>query len=284
MQYFYQQISEQISHYLPEYFYHRHSSSNYQEIVGQLIREANSYLVQGNPLAVVKFIEASKYYKVLGNIEQYIYCLNKASLFYRKNNDLKAILILEEIIIVYTKIGEFDKSAKISKDIAELYYKNDEMLRAIEYYNKSIYLFQINNKYISVINELYTNIAVIYSINLLKYDIASHYFEIAGLNSRHDVESLCRSLLCLLVMKDLSLVKKKIDQYSNVSAIFSYSRQKKLIVEMLESFIRISQNDSTEADNRISFLSCIRYYSAIDFTDSIDDWIEKIFEVLKLTI
>ncbi|KAJ0525637.1 putative NSF attachment protein [Helianthus annuus] len=159
---------------------------------------------------------------------------------YKKTNTTECIARLEQALDLFMEIGRLSMSARFCKEIAELYEQQQNLEKAMDYYDKAADLYQgeevsssANQCRLKIAEyaaemeqyqkaiEIYEDIArQALSNNLLKYGVKGH---------------LLNAGICQLCKGDDVAIRNALEKYQDMDPTFTGSREYKLLADLTAS-------------------------------------------------
>ncbi|CAK9196712.1 unnamed protein product [Sphagnum jensenii] len=184
---------------------------------------------------------------------------------YKKSQPQEAVRMLNLAINMFEDIGRLSMAAKHYKDIADIYEKEENAERAMEYYEKAAELYSgegidstANQCKIKVAQfaaqlEQYNKAIVIYedvakqsmSNNLLKYSVKGY---------------LLNAGLCQICGKDVVAINNALEKYQELDPTFSSTREFKFLTDLASAIDEVDV---------VKFTDIVKEY---DSMSRIDQW------------
>jgi alpha-soluble NSF attachment protein len=184
---------------------------------------------------------------------------------YKKSQPQEAVRMLNYAINMFEDIGRLSMAAKHYKDIADIYEKEENVQRAMEYYEKAAGLYSgegidstANQCKIKVAQfaaqlEQYNKAIVIYedvakqsmSNNLLKYSVKGY---------------LLNAGLCQICGKDVVAINNALEKYQELDPTFSSTREFKFLMDLASAIDEVDV---------VKFTDIVKEY---DSMSHIDQW------------
>ncbi|MFS7943935.1 putative NSF attachment protein [Helianthus anomalus] len=159
---------------------------------------------------------------------------------YKKTNTTECITRLEQSLDLFMEIGRLGMSARYCKEIAELYEQEQNLEKAMVYYDKAVDLYQ-GEEVNSSANQCRLKIAQ-YAAELEQYQKAIEIYEdIAkqALNNnllKYGVRGhLLNAGICQLCKGDVVAITNALEKYEDLDPTFSGSREYKLLTALAAS-------------------------------------------------
>ncbi|KAJ0779925.1 putative NSF attachment protein [Helianthus annuus] len=159
---------------------------------------------------------------------------------YKKTNTTECITRLEQSLDLFMEIGRLGMSARYCKEIAELYEQEQNLEKAMVYYDKAVDLYQ-GEEVNSSANQCRLKIAQ-YAAELEQYQKAIEIYEdIAkqALNNnllKYGVRGhLLNAGICQLCKGDVVAITNALEKYEDLDPTFSGSREYKLLSALAAS-------------------------------------------------
>ncbi|XP_035829991.1 alpha-soluble NSF attachment protein [Helianthus annuus] len=159
---------------------------------------------------------------------------------YKKTNPTECITRLEQSLDLFMEIGRLGMSARYCKEIAELYEQEQNLEKAMVYYDKAVDLYQ-GEEVNSSANQCRLKIAQ-YAAELEQYQKAIEIYEdIAkqALNNnllKYGVRGhLLNAGICQLCKGDVVAITNALEKYEDLDPTFSGSREYKLLSALAAS-------------------------------------------------
>ncbi|CAK9196675.1 unnamed protein product [Sphagnum troendelagicum] len=184
---------------------------------------------------------------------------------YKKSQPQEAVRMLNLAINMFEDIGRLSMAAKHYKDIADIYEKEENVERAMEYYEKAAELYSgegidstANQCKIKVAQfaaqlEQYNKAITIYedvakqsmSNNLLKYSVKGY---------------LLNAGLCQICGKDVVAINNALEKYQELDPTFSSTREFKFLMDLASAIDEVDV---------VKFTDIVKEY---DSMSRIDQW------------
>ncbi|KAH9547789.1 hypothetical protein CY35_11G054500 [Sphagnum magellanicum] len=184
---------------------------------------------------------------------------------YKKSQPQEAVRMLNLAINMFEDIGRLSMAAKHYKDIADIYEKEENVQRAMEYYEKAAELYSgegidstANQCKIKVAQfaaqlEQYNKAIAIYedvakqsmSNNLLKYSVKGY---------------LLNAGLCQICGKDVVAINNALEKYQELDPTFSSTREFKFLMDLASAIDEVDV---------VKFTDIVKEY---DSMSRIDQW------------
>ncbi|KAI3694156.1 hypothetical protein L1987_77117 [Smallanthus sonchifolius] len=159
---------------------------------------------------------------------------------YKKTNTTECISCLDQALDIFMEIGRLGMSAKYCKEIAELYEQEQNLEKAMFYYDKAVDLYQ-GEEVNSSANQCRLKIAQ-YAAELEQYQRAIEIYEdIArqALNNnllKYGVRGhLLNAGICQLCKGDVVAITNALEKYQDLDPNFAGSREYKLLMALAAS-------------------------------------------------
>ncbi|XP_022880461.1 alpha-soluble NSF attachment protein-like [Olea europaea var. sylvestris] len=172
---------------------------------------------------------------------------------YKKTNTKESISCLEQSVNLFLDIGRLNMSARYYKEIAELYEQEQNLEKAIVYYEKACDLFQSEELTTSA-NQCKQKIAQ-FAAQLEQYQKAIEiYEEIArqSLNNnllKYGVRGhLLNAGICQLCKSDVVAINNALERYEELDPTFSGTREYKLLAHLAAA---IDEEDVSKFTNAV---------------------------------
>ncbi|KAI3787278.1 hypothetical protein L1987_41637 [Smallanthus sonchifolius] len=159
---------------------------------------------------------------------------------YKKTNTTECISCLDQALDLFMEIGRLGMSAKYCKEIAELYEQEQNLEKAMVYYDKAVDLYQ-GEEVNSSANQCRLKIAQ-YAAELEQYQKATEIYEdIArqALNNnllKYGVRGhLLNAGICQLCKGDVVAITNALEKYQDLDPTFAGSREYRLLMGLAAS-------------------------------------------------
>ncbi|KAK7294799.1 hypothetical protein RJT34_17695 [Clitoria ternatea] len=213
-------------------------ASNYEDAAELFRKSANSFkLAKSWDKAASIFIKSSKCHLKLDNKYDAANAYVDAANCYKKTSTKGAISCLNKAVTIFSEIGRHIMAAKYSKEIGELYERNQEIEHAKSYFEKAGEHFEHEDATTSVI-QCKIKVAQ-FSAQLQQYQEAIKIYEdIArqSLNSnllRYGVRGhLLNSGLCQLCQGDFVAFTHSLERYQDLDPTFSRTREYNFLADL----------------------------------------------------
>ncbi|KAI9895340.1 hypothetical protein PsorP6_019300 [Peronosclerospora sorghi] len=184
-----------------------------------------------------------------------------------------AMMHYKTAISMLCDAGRFSTAAKLQKQVAEIYEKQDNKEEALEAYRSAGDYFAGENQSSSA-NNMMLKVAQL-SAELEKFDAALEIYESIAKSSmesnllKFNAKShLLNAGICALATKDMVLVQMKWEEFQDIDYTFADSREGKFLRQMMESY---------EAFNADAFADAVFQFDSIS---KIEPW--KISLLLRI--
>ncbi|CAK9232619.1 unnamed protein product [Sphagnum jensenii] len=188
-----------------------------------------------------------------------------AALCFKKSQPLEAVRCLEAAIALFLEIGRLSIAARHYKEIGEIFEKQENAERAMEYFDKAAELFsgeEVNSsgtqcklkvaqfaaqlqQYPRAIDIFETVARQSIDSNLLKYSVKTH---------------LLNAALCQLCAGDSVAINHAVQRYEDIDPNFLSTREGKFVVDLVQAIEDVDVVKFTDVVK--DFDSCTR----------LDDW------------
>ncbi|KAK1408711.1 hypothetical protein QVD17_40712 [Tagetes erecta] len=159
---------------------------------------------------------------------------------YKKTNSAECISRLEQALELFMEIGRLGMSARYCKEIAELYEQEQNLEKAMTYYDKAVDLYQ-GEEVNSSANQCRLKIAQ-YAAELEQYQKAIEIYEdIANqaLNNnllKYGVRGhLLNAGICQLCKGDVVAITNALEKYQDMDPTFTNTREYRLLADLAAS-------------------------------------------------
>ncbi|GMH46632.1 hypothetical protein TrRE_jg10939 [Triparma retinervis] len=197
-----------------------------------------------------KFEDASELYQKAGNCyklestHEASAALMDAGNCYKKSSPPSAISAFRAAVSNWCEAGRFNQAAKLTKEIAEMYEKDNEVVEAIDNYSQAATFFDTENSK-SQGNTCKAKVAELCSAVLEPPDFAraADIYETLGRNCldsaliKYNAKNYFTSaVFCQLAMGDAVAARMKIEHFGGMDFSFRDSREGKLCDALCQSF------------------------------------------------
>ncbi|CAI9091811.1 OLC1v1026929C3 [Oldenlandia corymbosa var. corymbosa] len=156
---------------------------------------------------------------------------------YKKTNIRESISCLEQAVNMFMDIGRLNMSARYYKEIAELYEQDQDLEKAIVYYEKAADLFQSEDVNTTA-NQCRQKIAQ-FASQLEQYPKAIEIYEDIARQSlnnallKYGVKGhLLNAGICQLCKGDVVAIHNALERYQELDPTFSGTREYKLLADL----------------------------------------------------
>jgi alpha-soluble NSF attachment protein len=177
---------------------------------------------------------------------------SNASQALRKINTAESVQYLQKSTDIYLDEGRFSIAAKNMKDIAEIYEAEGVIDKPMEYYNKTVDLYEGENSTANA-NSAKLKVAHFHG-QLDQFEQGAELFEkIAEANvdnrlTNYSVSDyLFKAALCRLAMQDIVGTRRALERYSSIHFKWNNSNEQKFVAELFSACENYDQDAFTHA-------------------------------------
>ncbi|CAM6084089.1 unnamed protein product [Calypogeia fissa] len=170
---------------------------------------------------------------------------------YKKTQPHEAVSALNTGVTLYMEIGRLSMAAKYLKDIAEIYGKEENAQKAMEYYEKAADLYS-GEEANSTGNQCRLKVAE-YAAELEEYAKAIEIYESVARQSldsnllKYSVKGyLLNAGLCHLCGSDSVAIGNALEKYNDLDPTFSNTREAKFLVDLAASVDEVDVGKFTD--------------------------------------
>lgn len=170
----------------------------------------------------------------------------------KKVNPEGATKYFQQAIAMLCDAGRFTSAAKMQKEIAEIYEKEDNLEAAIENYRQAAEYYSGENQQSSA-NTMMLKVAQ-FSAQLEEYEEAAEIYENiatscmeSNLMKFNAKGHLLNAGICIMAMNDSVLVNQKKDTYEEIDFTFADSREGKLFQALADAFENLDPDEFADA-------------------------------------
>jgi alpha-soluble NSF attachment protein len=214
----------------------------YEDTAEKLVRLGNMHKLNNQwQLAGDTFLHASEAWNQSGdNKIDMINNLIEAGNCYKKISPCDAVKTFLRTIDHYNIDGKFGRSAKVYKEIAEIFELDHNKTLAIEAYENSAQMFERDNRK-SDANSCMLKVALFVAERdeLIKagkiFENIANYTITTRFGALTTKGYLLQGLLCYLALGDQIKVRNKIEEYKNIDYSFASSRECDFVTKLIDA-------------------------------------------------
>ncbi|KAL3692361.1 hypothetical protein R1sor_006012 [Riccia sorocarpa] len=212
--------------------------SKYDDAAELLEKAGNSYkLAKAWDKAAAVYIKLANCHAKLESKHEAASAYVDAANCYKKTQPQEAIKAMNTAVAMYMDIGRLSMAAKYLKDIADIYGKEEDAIKAMEYYEKAADLYS-GEEANSTGNQCRLKVAE-YAAELEQYPKAIEIYEIVARQSldsnllKYSVKGyLLNAGLCHLCGSDIVGIQNALEKYQDLDPTFSNTREFKLLSDL----------------------------------------------------
>ncbi|KAH8949805.1 hypothetical protein BDL97_10G050400 [Sphagnum fallax] len=240
--------------------------SKYDDAAELLEKAANSYkLAKSWDKAANAYIKLANCQLKLESKHEAASAYVDAANCYKKSQPQEAVRMLNLAIGMFEDIGRLSMAAKHYKDIADIYEKEENVEKAMEYYDKAAELYSGEGTD-SLANQCKIKVAQ-FAAQLEQYDKAIEIYEDVAKQSlnnnllKYSVKGyLLNAGLCQICAKDVVGINNALEKYQELDPTFSSTRECKLLMDLAGAIDEVDV---------VKFTDIVREY---DNMSRIDQW------------
>ncbi|CAI9091810.1 OLC1v1026929C1 [Oldenlandia corymbosa var. corymbosa] len=212
--------------------------SKYEDAAELFDKAANSYkLGKSWDQAGAAYVKLANCYLKSDSRHEAANAYADAAHCYKKTNIRESISCLEQAVNMFMDIGRLNMSARYYKEIAELYEQDQDLEKAIVYYEKAADLFQSEDVNTTA-NQCRQKIAQ-FASQLEQYPKAIEIYEDIARQSlnnallKYGVKGhLLNAGICQLCKGDVVAIHNALERYQELDPTFSGTREYKLLADL----------------------------------------------------
>lgn len=212
--------------------------SKFEDAADLFEKAANAYkLSKSWDQAGAVYVKLANCYLKLDSKHEAANAYAEAAHCYKKINTKESVACLEQSVNLFLDIGRLNMSARYFKEIAELHEQEQNLEKAIDYYDKAADLFESEEVTTSA-NQCKQKIAQ-FAAQLEQYQKAIEIYEKLARQSlgnnllKYGVKGhLLNAGICQLCRGDVVAINNALERYQELDPTFSGTREYKLLVEL----------------------------------------------------
>ncbi|CAK9207096.1 unnamed protein product [Sphagnum troendelagicum] len=240
--------------------------TNYDDAAELLEKAANSYkLAKSWDKAASAYIKLANCQLKLDSKHEAASAYVDAANCYKKSQPQEAVQMLNLAIAMFEDIGRFSIAAKHYKGIADIYEKEEDIEKAMDYYDRAAQLYS-GEGIDSTANQCKIKVAQ-FAAELEQYDTAIEIYEDVARQSmnnsllKYGVKGyLLNAGLCQICGKDVVGMNNALEKYQELDPTFSSTRECKLLMDLVGAIDEVDV---------VKFTDIVRDY---DNMSRIDQW------------
>ncbi|BBN05580.1 alpha-soluble NSF attachment protein [Marchantia polymorpha subsp. ruderalis] len=212
--------------------------SKYDDAAELLEKAGNSYkLAKAWDKAAAVYIKLANCHAKLESKHEAATAFVDAANCYKKTQPQEAIKALNTGVALYMEIGRLSMAAKYLKDIGDIYGKEEDAQKAMDYYEKAADLYS-GEEANSTGNQCRLKVAE-YAAELEQYPKAIEIYEVVARQSldsnllKYSVKGyLLNAGLCHLCGSDIVAIHNALEKYQDLDPTFSNTRECKFLADL----------------------------------------------------